>query len=71
MHILNEATFRISDFSKQLIRQNLELLTLSVKDLEDLVPKIQKPISKNFLNKYFNYKLEFKKNYYINRQWTI
>ena len=49
--MLNEATFKISDFSKKLIQQNFELFTLSVKDQEDLIPKIQKPISNSFLIK--------------------
>lgn len=48
MHTLNEATFKISDFSKKLIQQNFELLALSAKDQEELIPKIQKPISNGF-----------------------
>jgi hypothetical protein len=45
-YVLSEPTFRMKNYSTNLLNQNLELVSLSPKEKEDLVQKIQKPNGK-------------------------
>ena len=46
LYVLDEAKFTFTDWSNHMLSQNLDLISLSLKDKEELVQKIQKPNSK-------------------------